>query len=1046
MRLKATLSAGGFGANKKHSSSSDKQTSDDSFVPEKLHLRRGPSSRSSRRGHPDDAAAPSHNDETVATSVSTIKPVKSVIGKDEVHIVNTNFARKNSNRSIGSNNNTLSSSFVSTGSGIAASVIFAEDDELFDELDALDPFQHEGGRLATDPHASNTCKSTSLNQSAGSRSQSSRSHFSSILQSVQKTSHTSSLVSSGHFVPTDYESLMAASSTNEEGGVSDILGQIEDRHNANLTSADEGDQGSKRSSIVGGKRIADMSLQEKLQVLGINQSSLSVVDDGDDGNAVALSTVDWSSLTKSCKRAKDAFRDSDSGQAVVKNMFVSHLSALQTVMASYTKDHGDADWVKTRTSETKRALRFGMACLAPSREGESDNSTVLSSMAHSQIPTKAGVGTNFRDDVERYRNMRRYRQELQDAAVGEGLETTVATPIAEDKDEKKRRIGLQLPLVDIILGKRPNLENNVTSSIERDQQTTLTLAARLLCNLVTDNPVSAELVLFDVPFGPTYEEADKRMMLPLTDAPVKGVHHVICWSDIVTSTAKLGNSSAQDKDREALAAVAAALHNLLASLETRDSLIELDWELQRREKMKTMRARHRRSSVFGDDSDEDLDPSRPIDAGFEVASNRTLMNALLRNILPTKAVLAQSRAASFGEDNVGRPKFQAPASTYDHSHSFEDTSDSATEWISLVLERLASRGLLPQMFQSAGGQSGKGSVTPEQVVLISCIRQAVDDYHSARISTGVTGEFGRRRLSIAVKSAGVTVMTRPHPLWGRVDEEFGGGGISVGASSKSRSKRGNRIAPSSVIVPVLFFLSGEVERLRLRIKSPDPSGMYDGELSCTARVVDDIRDIVAQCLGKHAASPVNTNGSSAGNNKQCILSEARSVLGREGSVIQGCLRDLATIVDTALEKNSGKSARELNLTHQEQQSAIVIVRLIGNIVYQNKYNQDLLRLTQIPTIANILKADDGSSVKRNGLHVLLSATSLAPACFTLREWCIVAIRNAVENNEANVEAVQLLEANRTLGDTPELKKMGIKVDLDGKGKVRVQPRDSSCKE
>ena len=75
---------------------------------------------------------------------------------------------------------------------------------------------------------------------------------------------------------------------------------------------------------------------------------------------------------------------------------------------------------------------------------------------------------------------------------------------------------------------------------------------------MTDNPVSAELVLFDVPFGPTYEEADKRMMLPLTDAPVKGVHHVVCWSDIVTSTAKLGNSSAQDKDREALAAVAAA--------------------------------------------------------------------------------------------------------------------------------------------------------------------------------------------------------------------------------------------------------------------------------------------------------------------------------------------------------------------------------------------------------------------------------------------------------------------------------------------------------
>jgi len=83
---------------------------------------------------------------------------------------------------------------------------------------------------------------------------------------------------------------------------------------------------------------------------------------------------------------------------------------------------------------------------------------------------------------------------------------------------------------------------------------------------------------------------------------------------------------------------------------------------------------------------------------------------------------------------------------------------------------------------------------------------------------------------------------------------------------------------------------------------------------------------------------------------------------------------------------------------------------------------------------------DANGMSRTGLHVLLSATSLGPACFTLREWCIVAIRNAVENNETNIEMVRRLEANEALGDTPELKKLGVKVDLDEKGNVRVQKR------
>jgi hypothetical protein len=338
------------------------------------------------------------------------------------------------------------------------------------------------------------------------------------------------------------------------------------------------------------------------------------------------------------------------------------------------------------------------------------------------------------------------------------------------------------------------------------------------------------------------------------------------------------------------------------------------------------------------------------------------------------------------------------------------------------------------MFQSAGGPRGR-SVTPEQVVLTSCIRQAVDDYHSARTPSGETGEFGRRRLSIAAKSAGVTTLSRPHPLWGRVREEFGREGGAKGAAKNSSNRPRSESSSNCSVVPVLLFLANEEERLYLHSKSlmSNPTELlYDGELSCTIRVIDDVRDIIAQCLSRHNVNP-------AEKNKQCVLPEARSIIGRETRIINDCLFDLAKLLDSALAKNSGKNARDLYLTPQEQHSAIVMVRLLGNIVYQCRYNQDLLRIIQVP-LTN--PSHGNNSEKRIGLHVILSTTSLAPTCLSLREWCIVAIRNAVEDNDANAEAVRTLEAQNTRGDTPELRRMGMKVNLDAKGKVHVQKRDA----
>eukprot|EP00804_Cyclotella_cryptica_P006925 CCRYP_007071-RB/>CCRYP_007071-RB protein AED:0.16 eAED:0.16 QI:187/-1/1/1/-1/1/1/56/1032 len=1023
------------------------------FQPAKLPAPQGPAR--SRRKHPTPTDTPPDN--------------------STPQLIQTNFHSRSKRTSLRPNDNLSSSQNSDGGSCIAASVVFADYDDtvgLFDEIDALDPHEkYEGGDLIDGssrsapgimfPSSSVVVPTTAMMGSSLGRSQASltassrsplsssgmTSHFSSNFASVQSSS-------AGHFVPTDYDTLMK--STND-GSLAEMMAGLEeryyngekfsDRSNLKLSNILEKNSlmGSGSStffdeevlmqvhkslecaSVVGGKEISEMSLEEQREVLG--RSTHSLFEDEYSHELKILSSVDWSSLNKSCKCAKNAFRDADySGQMVVKNMFLKHLDALTAMLHVYTGSSNVAmDKIASLTTDTKRALRFGLSCLSPPRENDSEPSPVLSSMTQpASIPI---IGSDFRDDVERYRSGRRFRQELQEAAVK-----------SDASGEEHNRLGLHLPLVDIVLGTRPTISSPsaVSPSVQKNQYTTQVLAARMLCNLVTDNPVTAEIVLMDVPFGPTNEETERRMSMPFNGDPLKNSNIVLCWSDLVAATSKLGNNV--DPDREALAAVSAALHNLLASLETRDSLIELDNELRRREQMKGRRARavraHLSSSFVNSTSDDESSATKPTDAGFDAVYNRQLMNALLRNILPAHAVIIESRSVASGEERMGRPKFQAPLTANDHSHSFGDTSDSATEWISLVLERMASRGLLPQMFQSAGGVRGK-SVTPEQVVLISCIRQAVDDYHTARSPSGEIGEFGRRRLSIAAKSAGVTTLSRPHPLWGRVNEDFGGGSIPLCSGELSGNAMSESTAlTNSSIVPVLLFLGNELDRLYLHAKSlhSNPSELlYDGEMSCTERIIDDIRDIIAQCLGRHNTTPNEKN-------RQCTLPDARSVLGRETSIIKYCLFDLAELLDSALAKNSGKNARDLHLTPQEQHSAIVMVRLVANIVYNCRYNQDILRIVPIPSIN---PSNGGNPGKRVGLHVILSSTSLAPTCLSLREWCIVAIRNAVEGNDANAEAVRLLEAQNALGDTPELRRMGVKLNLDAKGKVHVQKRDVS---
>jgi hypothetical protein len=920
-------------------------------------------------------------------------------------------------------NNMLSSTAnVVQNSDIHSSVVFAEDNNdgnmldedvaLFSEVDKLCPHDHEGGDIAKEP-----ALTRSLGSSSASSSQMKGSYLS-FASSFRESAKRS--ISSSRVLTNDLQDLL-------------------DKAGADATSQ------LKRSSIVGGKHISEMTFNEKREIFAPERSrdSLVINDEGSDKDASTqgldqsntsrssdytpintdggettngmVSSVDWSSLTKSCKRAKETMRDAVSSHVVVKNMFLTHLSALTTVLTLYARRYTDKrvkdtrvamEEVLTRTIETRRALRFAILCLAPTLS-ESD----------------------FDDG-----SAKQTRQQLQVAAVeGECLPSA-----GKDDENGARHHALQVSLAELIASAPLPFEHMVVipdgekyekmiSSLEKNQLSVRTLAARLLCNLVTDNPAAAAKVLLDIPFAPTQEQLEKRMsgQVLATNCDDKLGDSAICWSDLIHAVSQTQTIKEQAigvvvedgrcTDREVLAAVVAALHNLLVSMETHDSFLQIAAEVKRLEKLKQNRLRSM-STISEEEVDKDCDrqsdSEKPIDALFEAASSPVLVNALLRSTLPATTIIKMLQPPPTSTKDSSRPKFVPPK--VDEA-PVEDTSDSATEWISFVLERLVSRGLMLQVLRSAGGKGA--STTPEQVVLMSCIRQAVDDYQLSLPSATESGAFDMRRLSITAKSR--NERKTPHPLWGRGD--------------------GLRTA-----VPVLHSLANEAEKMRkraLQLQSSCDGELsteeYEGELSCTNHIIHDIRDILAQCLGQSSTQAYND---------QCIVAEARSVLGRETTLIANCCEDLAQIVDVSLTKNSGKSARELQLSSHEQETAISTVRLIGNIVYQCQHNQNLLRSTVAIQMAELnagRSMPDKSVLNRTGLHVLLSATSLGPACFTLREWCIVAIRNAVENNEANIEMVRRLEANEALGDTPELQKMGVKVDLDDKGNVRVQKRDAN---
>ena len=202
---------------------------------------------------------------------------------------------------------------------------------------------------------------------------------------------------------------------------------------------------------------------------------------------------------------------------------------------------------------------------------------------------------------------------------------------------------------------------------------------------------------------------------------------------------------------------------------------------------------------------------------------------------------------------------------------------------------------------------------------------------------------------------------------------------------------------------------------------------FDGEVDLRPAAIQLVLDILAESL----------------NADNAVVARIRHIIGTETVFLQTVLLDLAAILDAWYACNKTAFTREQKKLNETDQCRITAsVRVVGNLCYQCGHNQDLLRLTSIPYCIPTSDQQNnmcGSSehMDRNGLHVLLSTTCMSYACFTLREWAVVAIRAALEGCPQNQAIVAELEAQSSMNSS-DLENMGIRVDLDAsKGKVSV---------
>jgi hypothetical protein len=474
------------------------------------------------------------------------------------------------------------------------------------------------------------------------------------------------------------------------------------------------------------------------------------------------------------------------------------------------------------------------------------------------------------------------------------------------------------------------------------------LAARLLSNLVTTDAETALAVVEHVPLSPSVDVVHANLLQQ--SIHVEASEHVnddtASWTDMMLAAA-----IPSDEHRDALAAVVAALHNCLSHHKIKTDFI----------------------TAFA----------------TKMSSNAMFLNVLLRHFVSARSVTAAAAAAV--------------------DDSMNDHWDAATEWIQLLLSRLASLGMFSVMYRSVGsstdatkvhhdeevrGTTKKSTavkVVPEQLVLLYCLAKQVNsyilEYHETSNSDAVNPLGGEDTAVLENYLFLADLATRFGAFWMQVFPD---------------------------------------DLQHVQLKQDDTHDPFDLSLIQSGFIT--VLEIIGSTLGI--------------DNPQ--TAHLRDKLGSDTELLQQSAKMLGTVTDDVSRKSEGKKTRDVRLSTHEQQLLTNLVTLIGNMCFKNKHNQDLLRNTLVPRPLgdDDHEQDEHATQARNGLHVLLSCTTHATYCFTLREWGVIAIRNALEDNPENQAMVSELDAQNPV-QSAALEGSGIKVNLDSKGKVSLSRIDES---
>jgi hypothetical protein len=308
--------------------------------------------------------------------------------------------------------------------------------------------------------------------------------------------------------------------------------------------------------------------------------------------------------------------------------------------------------------------------------------------------------------------------------------------------------------------------------------------------------------------------------------------------------------------------------------------------------------------------------------------------------------------------------------------SWKLQADEATQWIELIITKLWDIGHFPSLYQSLS--SSMDVVVPEQMVLLHLLENYITNKNKNHRS---------EQLALFLATA------------------------FLHYSSIS--------CPEEIVSPTVS----------------DTDDDYDNtddqnHLRCAAQEL--ILEIIAEILGV-----VDDDDGDSSHSNNPSSQQIRHRIGESTNLLPEVIRQLARFLQ---QDNNNKDFTASTVGHKESpksiesspsstilhlQQAAVRVRVIGNLCFQCPYNQNALRGTRIDE-------------QRNGLHVLLSVSSLAcnrlslstsGGCCFLREWTVVAIRNVLEQNPDNQAIVAELEARAPV-QSETLQELGIRLELD----------------